>query len=177
VNVTKTPGNDGGGFIEDPIARGVLQSVRKVIQAVDRRSRELVQRWGLTGPQLVVLQELALRGETSAGELARAASLSQATVTGILDRLEERELVTRRRSEDDRRVVVVRPTRRCWRVLKGTPSPLGERFVERFARLEAWERTQVWAALERLVSLMDQRDEAVEERLEPTEASGVRPVR
>lgn len=45
--------------------------------------------------------------EATAGEIAKAAQLSPATVTGMLDELEEAGIVTRRRSATDRRVVLV----------------------------------------------------------------------
>jgi DNA-binding MarR family transcriptional regulator len=46
-------------------------------------------------------------GTATAGALAKAADLNPATVTGLLDSLEERGIATRRRAEQDRRCVVV----------------------------------------------------------------------
>jgi DNA-binding MarR family transcriptional regulator len=42
--------------------------------------------------------------------LADALDVSVASVTGIVDRLEQRGLVERRRDQDDRRVILVHPT-------------------------------------------------------------------
>ena len=50
-------------------------------------SKKLAKRVGLTGQQLVILQEIYSLGEVTAGEIARAVSLSQATLTGILERM------------------------------------------------------------------------------------------
>ena len=69
----------------DIAANQVLVSLRKIIQSIATNSRSLVKRVGLTGPQLMILQEIACAGETSVGELAKAISLSQGTVTGILE--------------------------------------------------------------------------------------------
>ena len=85
----------------------VLVSMRRIIQAFDLHSRYLFRTYGLTGPQLVILQELSNSGEVSIGELAKTVSLGQATVTGIINRLEQRGLVMRRRSEKDKRRVLV----------------------------------------------------------------------
>ncbi|MFP3942101.1 MAG: MarR family transcriptional regulator, partial [Thermoanaerobaculia bacterium] len=70
-------------------------------------SRELLRRRNLTTPQLATLRQLGRHGPLPAGRLARGISVSQATITGVVDRLEERALVTRSRDPRDRRRVVV----------------------------------------------------------------------
>jgi DNA-binding MarR family transcriptional regulator len=81
----------------------ILIALRRITRAIDIHSKRLVKSSGLTAPQLVVLQSLRQRGELAPSAIARAVSLSQATVTSILDRLEAQKLVERRRSESDRR--------------------------------------------------------------------------
>jgi DNA-binding MarR family transcriptional regulator len=57
--------------------------------------------------QVRVLLRLAEHGEATAGQLARAADLTPASVTAMLDHLERDGVVQRRRSDADRRVVLV----------------------------------------------------------------------
>lgn len=76
--------------------------------------------------QFELLIELHTRGPLHAGELAEAVGASAATVSGMLDNLCAAELVERTRSETDRRLVVVKLTRR------------GRRKVE--ARKALWRR-------------------------------------
>lgn len=83
----------------------VLVALRRVIRAVDLHSRQLVRSHGLTAPQALILKEIVSFGEIAVGEVAQRVSLSQATVTDILNRLEKRALVTRERSSADRRRV------------------------------------------------------------------------
>lgn len=61
---------------------------------------------GLQRQQFWVLGALS-HGPRRMGELAECANTTQPSLTGIVDRLEERGLVERRRSPDDRRVVEV----------------------------------------------------------------------
>lgn len=136
----------------------VMAALRRIIRAIDLHSRSLVQRYGLTGPQLVVLKELLNRTPSSVGELARAVNLSQATITGILDRLERKSLVTRVRSTDDRRKVLVSCTDAAIEALAGAPPLLQEHFIEAFGRLPDWERLQILSSLERIVALMEATD-------------------
>ena len=139
----------------DSVCDQVLVSLRKIIQSIDMHSRSLVKRFGLTGPQLVVLREIAVREETTAGEIARAVSLGQATLTGILDRLEKRDLIIRRRKEPDRRRVQLQATEAARTLLDETPPMMQETFVEAFGNLQEWEKSMILASLQRLVTLMD----------------------
>lgn len=137
------------------VSDSVLIALRKIIQAIEMNSKKLVKRVGLTGPQLVILQEIARCGEVTAGEIARAVSLSQATVTGILERMEKRGLLARQRSESDKRRIMVRITATGRQLLEEAPPLMQEAFVERFSSLQEWEQTMILSALQRLVSIMD----------------------
>lgn len=137
------------------ITNDVLIALRKIIQSIALNSKSLIKRVGLTGPQLMILQEVAHAGEVSVGEVAKAISLSQGTVTGILERLEKRELVARRRSDTDRRRVMVHVTPSGKSLLKTAPPLMQEAFVERFNSLQDWEQTMILCSLQRLVAIMD----------------------
>ena len=138
--------------------RQVLAALRRIIRAIDLHSRSLVQRYGLTGPQLVVLKELIDRSPQSVSALAGAVNLSQATVTGILDRLERKEMVTRTRDRLDKRKGLVSPTAGAEAVLAGAPPLLQEHFTTALARLPDWEQTQILSSLQRIVALMEADD-------------------
>lgn len=133
----------------------VLIALRKIIQSIALNSKSLVKRVGLTGPQLMILQEVVHTGEVSAGEVAKAISLSQGTVTGIIERMEKRGLVVRRRSNSDRRRVLVQATTAGNSLLETAPPIMQEAFVERFSSLQVWEQTMILSALQRLVAIMD----------------------
>ncbi|WP_462269032.1 MarR family transcriptional regulator [Desulfobacter sp.] len=60
-------------------------------------------------------------GQVKAAEITRAVSSSQATITGIFERLEKRSLITRKRSRNDRRRILVQPTLEASRRLAGAP--------------------------------------------------------
>jgi len=137
--------------IEDQI----IAATRRIMRAVDLHSRRLVERCGLTGPQLAVLQEAERLSGTTAGALARAAHLSRATITGILDRLEKNGLVVRTRSGEDRRTVNVVVTDRGKTVLKAAPSLLQDRFRRELLKLEEWERTSILSTLQRIAAMME----------------------
>ncbi len=132
----------------------MLVSLRKITQAISLHSRDLGRRYGLTGPQLVILNEIANHQPLTVTELARSISLSQATVTDILNRLEKRYLVERSRDELDRRRVMIRLTKSCKELLANAPPALQETFVERYSKLAEWEQLMILSSLKRIVDLM-----------------------
>ncbi|MBW1699510.1 MAG: MarR family transcriptional regulator [Deltaproteobacteria bacterium] len=148
--VTEKKNND-----TDIICHDILVSIRRIMQAVDLHSRYLLRNYGLTGPQLYILQELTNQGEMSIGELAKAICLGQATVTGILTRLEKQKLITRRRCKQDKRRVLVKTTKLCKRLLQSAPPPIQETFIQQFSTLLDWEQNMILSSLQRLVSMMD----------------------
>jgi DNA-binding transcriptional ArsR family regulator len=65
------------------------------------------ERIGINATDLNCLNIVALTGPMTAGELARATGLTTASITGVLDRLEEGGFVRRERDPKDRRRVIV----------------------------------------------------------------------
>jgi len=133
----------------------VIVALRRITRAIDLHSRELMQQAGLTAPQLAALQAIAKLQPVTMGALARVIHLSQATLTGILNRLEARSLVSRARSTSDRRTVVVELTEQGRSVLESAPSLLQDRFRRELLKLQQWEQTQMLATLQRIASMMD----------------------
>jgi len=133
----------------------VLVSLRRVIRATDLHSKHLAKTTGLTAPQILLLQTIRDKGEVTIGELANQMSLSQATVTTILDRLEKRYLVYRERSREDKRKVHAHLTEKGIDVLKEAPIPLQEQFTRQFNDLQEWEQTMIISSLQRVAQMMD----------------------
>lgn len=133
----------------------VLVALRRVIRATDMHSKHLAKTTGLTAPQILLLQTIRDRGQVTIGELATDMSLSQATVTTILDRLEKRRLVYRQRSETDKRKVHAHLTDEAMGILETAPVPLQDQFARQFGALEDWEQSMIIASLQRIARMMD----------------------
>jgi DNA-binding MarR family transcriptional regulator len=85
-----------------------LLAVRRagsVLQLLGAASAEKI---GINVTDLNCLNILALGGRLTAGELAKQTGLTTASITGVLDRLEEAGFVRRERDPSDRRRVIVR---------------------------------------------------------------------
>lgn len=140
---------------EQDIQGRILVALRRIVRAIDLHSRRLVQDFGLTGPQIIVLRELVQREKMYAADLARVVSLSHATVTDILNRLEKNGFVLRARSLEDKRRVLVTPTARALELVGRSPPLLQEQFLEQLTELEEWELTQILSVLQRIATMMD----------------------
>lgn len=136
----------------------VLFTLRKIIRSLDMHSRYLAKHVGLTSPQLIVLYEISLFECITVGELAKQVSLSQATVTSIIDRLEPKGLVTRERSGEDRRKVYLKIGPAARQVLHDRPSMLHRGFVQKFEALAEWEQHAILASIQRVADMMHDAD-------------------
>src|SRR5690554_6405449 len=133
----------------------VLVSLRRIIRATDLHSRQLNKVVGLTAPQLLILQILRQGEDLTTGEVAKRVSLSQATVTTIVDRLEKRNLVRRIRGEQDKRKVLLYLTDEGASILVDAPKPLQEDFIRQYQDLHDWEQSMILSSLERVAYMMD----------------------
>lgn len=136
------------------IEHQIVAAIRQIVRAVDLHSRRLVEVFGLTGPQVAVLQIVARLGPTPVTVLARSVHLSAGTASGIIDRLERRGLVRRARSDADRRTVLISITPEGANLVDRAPSLLQDRFRGELERLESWERLGMLSTLQRIASLM-----------------------
>jgi DNA-binding MarR family transcriptional regulator len=133
----------------------VLVHLRRIIRATDLQSKRVVKACGLTIPQIMVLRSIEELGDVTVRKISDSVSLSQATVTTILNRLEDRKYVERVRGQKDKRIVNARLTPTGMEILKTTPPLLHEKFIDEFDSLEGWEQTQVLSSLQRIAMMMD----------------------
>ncbi len=136
----------------------LLIALRKIIRAIDMRSRQLNKQFGLTGPQLLILQKVGKHKGVMVREIAETINLSSATVTSVLDRMEARNLIQRIRSTQDKRRVGVFLTEIGEQALENAPLPFQEHFTNRFNALEEWEQSQMVSTLQRMAAMMDAQD-------------------
>jgi len=140
---------------DSDLMKEIFMDLRRIMRAMDVYSRQLSSSHGLTGPQMLCLREVSEHGSLTTGDLARAIALSPATLTGILDRLEMRGLVSRERRPEDKRRVLVSLTPMGKEMSQELPSPMQERFGSRLAALPAEEQGVIRRALDKMADMME----------------------
>jgi len=96
------------------MSRQKFESVSKIIDLTRNFNKSMRHKFyhsmhdsGFTLPQLSVISILEKYGEQKVSELSLKMGLSDSTVSGILDRLEQKDIIKRERNKDDRRVVKI----------------------------------------------------------------------
>lgn len=135
----------------------ILQSLRRIIRAVDIHSRRLSTQHNITGPQLACLLTIQECGSLTSANLAKKVHLSPSTVVGIMDRLEEKKLVERKRDRKDRRQVYICITAAGRHLIAMAPSLLQDTLSTALVELPEHEQVAITSALEKLVDLMEAR--------------------
>ena len=95
---------------QQPDLDAVVEAIVYLYTESRRITKGVAGRYGLTGPQLAVVKMLEPVGKLSLSELSSQIRARNSTVTGIIDRMEREELVVRRRSKQDRRVINIELT-------------------------------------------------------------------
>lgn len=135
-----------------------LIALRQILRATEISSRALAKQCGLTPSQLILMEMIAKSGAATPSALSKDISLSHATVTALIDKLENRQLLKRSPDATDKRRIIVTLTKEGAATLESAPSILQQRFERGFGKLEEWEQSFLVAALERTATLLDAED-------------------
>jgi DNA-binding MarR family transcriptional regulator len=113
-------------LVEEEYQSASTPEVFQLIALADKRlkriQRETTREADLTPPQFFVLTLLWEKDGRPFKEMAAAAHSSRATMTGIVDNLERKDLVTREPNPDDRRSLLVKLTEKGWSLQDSTPT-------------------------------------------------------
>jgi DNA-binding MarR family transcriptional regulator len=132
-----------------------LIALRRILRATEMFGKDLAKSAGLTPAQFRVLQVISEKGWSTPKAISQRMGVSQATMTALIDKLEKKGMVTRQRSERDRRQTDVVITAKGASAIEDAPDALQQIFVRRFEALEDWEQAQLIASLERVAAMLD----------------------
>jgi len=136
-------------------AAKVMKPIRRIVRAIDMRSKKVARETGLTIPQIVILHAVNELGMVTTAALSKHADLSPATTVTILDKLESRGLVTRQRSAADRRIVHTALTERGAQILRDAPPLFDWMFSKSFANLSQADQHKIIEAFRTVADLLD----------------------
>jgi MarR family transcriptional regulator, multiple antibiotic resistance protein MarR len=109
--------------------------------------------FGLTAAQFIILRRIAEGVATTAAELCRVLEYDTGSMTRMLDRLEEKAVVTRERSSDDRRVVNIQLTEQGAEQYPKLKEQVRLALARRFAPLSDTDMQTLRDLLEKLVKV------------------------
>ncbi len=142
----------------DAPARDVLDSLRRIVQALRESSSRAEHQLGITGAQLFVLETLSEVPSQSLNELAARTHTHQSSVSTVVTRLVEAGLVARQRSERDARRLELALTARGRRLIARTPGVVQNQLIRTIETLPARSRRQLAVLLRQVVGGLDTRE-------------------
>lgn len=140
--------------MDSDLTPAALSALRNLLDAADLENRKMAAATGLTPSQVLVLRQIGSGPGTTPSAVATALRFGQATITNIVDKLVAADLVTRTRSDNDKRQILVQATAKGLQRLNDLPFPLQMRFGRGFDQLPRWEQAMILAALERIGALI-----------------------
>jgi DNA-binding MarR family transcriptional regulator len=119
----------------------------------NKKLQDSLEELGLTPPQFYVLATLGYAGGLPFGDIGEKMMVTVSNLTGIVDRLEQKGLVTRERDSDDRRVIRVKLTEKGTKLYKNT-IPLFEKCISQFfSPLNKAQQKELASLLRKLIHI------------------------
>ncbi|HUT72508.1 MAG TPA: MarR family transcriptional regulator [Desulfatiglandales bacterium] len=136
--------------------------IRRLMQAGSLYTKELDKKYHVSAPQLSSLLALYENGSLYLSQIAKLIMVKSGTITGIIDRLEQKDLVRRIRNSHDRRVITIELTDTGKKLAQNAPYPIQQKIVDGLLRLPASKKNAIVDSLSMLVHMLDAQDLEVE---------------
>jgi DNA-binding MarR family transcriptional regulator len=140
----------------------IIFSIRKLMQAGEFYTKELNKKYQVSAPQLNCLLSLYEKGPLPPSQIAKYIMVKSSTVTGIVDRLEQKGLVKRFRNSPDRRIITIELTDSGKNLAKNAPPPIQQKIIDGLKKLSKDELDQIILPLTKLTDMLDVQDLDVE---------------
>lgn len=145
-----------------PLIRDIIHQIRRLMQAGSLYTKELNKKYQVSAAQLNCLLALHEEGPLPSSQIARLIFVKPSTVTGIIDRLEQKKLAQRVRSSPDRRVIIIELTEEGETLAKNAPPPIQQKIMDGLRSLSTEEAEKILNGLKTLTHMLDVQDLEVE---------------
>jgi DNA-binding MarR family transcriptional regulator len=132
----------------------VLRQFRVVFNAVKTHFRQVERNAGIGGAQLWALSEIRAAPGIGVNELACALDIHQSTASNLIKGLLERKLIATRRSDGDRRAVILHILEAGIEVLGAAPEPFAGVLPDALENLDVATLARLEEDLSRLIATL-----------------------
>lgn len=138
----------------------VLIKLRKIIRSVNLESKKIEKEFGVSIPQLLVLQYLSKQEDFQAfaKDIKTYINLNASTVSGIISRLGTKGLIARIPKPEDKRATNVVLTAKGMELLQRSPMTFQEKVSRRLKNLTPEQIAELDRNIELLTVIMDVED-------------------
>lgn len=161
-NLVQKPIDQGPSEAPQALIKEIIYQIRRLMQAGELYTKELNKKYQVSAPQLNCLLALYENGPLPPSQIARHIMVKSSTVTGIIDRLEQKGLVQRMRNSPDRRVITIELTEAGRSLAGNAPPPIQQKIVDGVKRLPTSKAERIVQGLNMLTHMLDVQDLEVE---------------
>lgn len=147
---------------EEFMKKLIIDSIRIINNRSFRSAKLEVAKGELTTPQLNAMFELAMEDGLSLKELSKRLNLSHSTVSGIIDRLEMRGLVIRKKDPEDGRFTEIYMSSRVNEYAKNKISQRFAPFLDVIHRANPEEKLKILEGFSILNRLLNEQNDTEE---------------
>ena len=136
----------------------IIYSIRRLMQAGELYTKELNKVYNISSAQLNCLVILYENGPLPPSQIAKLMMVNSSTITGIIDRLEQKGLVKRMRISTDRRVITVDLTKNGKVLAENAPPPIQYKLFDGLSSVSEKEIKNIANSLLKLTDMLDVQD-------------------
>jgi DNA-binding MarR family transcriptional regulator len=136
----------------------IIYSIRRLMRAGELYTKELNKIYNISSAQLNCLLAIHQNGPIAPSQIAKFIMVNSSTITGIIDRLEQKGLVKRLRISDDRRVITVELTKTGKVLAENAPPPIQWKLIDGLNKTSQRDIKSISDALEKLTKMLEVQD-------------------
>lgn len=136
----------------------IVYSIRRLMQAGELYTKELNKVYNISSAQLICLVTLYENGPMPPSQIAKLMMVNSSTITGIIDRLEQKGLVERMRISTDRRVITIELTKNGEVLAENAPPPIQHKLFDGLSKVSEEEIKNIADSLLKLTNMLDVQD-------------------
>ena len=135
----------------------ILIKIRKIVRSINLESKKIQKEYGVSIPQILCLDHLyhSKNYQSTQGDLKKFLNLNSSTTSGIINRMEAKNLIARLPKSGDRRVVKIALTSKGSQLLQKIPPLLHEQLSKKLDNQDNETLKQLQNSLELLVNLLE----------------------
>ncbi|MBU1053768.1 MAG: MarR family transcriptional regulator [Proteobacteria bacterium] len=138
--------------------KDIIHSIRRLMQGAELYNKEINKKYNISAAQVNCLLALNEHGPLPPSQIAKIIMVNSSTVTSIIDRLEQKNLVERQRISHDRRIITVQLTESGKTLAENAPSPIQQKIIDGVKRLTPQEVEHIVNGLNMLTNMLDVQD-------------------
>lgn len=138
----------------------ILVRIRQIVRSVNLESKRIEKEYGISIPQLLCLNFLSEKNNFQAThkEIKDFLQLNASTVTGIINRLEQKGFVARLPKKEDKRVGYIVITAKGAQLLNETPEPLHEQLSMKLKKLSEKDLEKLQNSFDAIIDFLNIED-------------------